>query len=271
MMAGATTSAFARDAASRTQRVELPWLPRRLQAIDELHTFGYPAEAYALLHETLEQAASALRASNAELTGAMDALLQAPGGGAPPLEAHVFSATHAVWYDVARALCERIRRAHAPRRPKRRLGRALAALIALAAIAGLAFFATRLTATASAIYHVSFPPSHAVDGLEATEWLLPDKTTGYLDVALPRRRAVRAVTLTNAHNRAHLDRGIKKGRIEVYDDHLLVDTLAIRFEKVEPVHSPRRFEMKGVEGTRVRVTVTHSFGNGGGLAEISIE
>jgi hypothetical protein len=268
MTPNAITDSWARTA-SRTARVLLPWLPQRLRAIDELHALGYAVEAYALARETLQQAASALKDSDGELASSIRALLQTPDLD-PPLDAKSFDARHAAWLDVARALCERLRRAHAPRRPLPLL-KLVCALLFVAATALLWLFATRLTASASASYHASFPPSHAVDGIEATEWLLPDGTTGHLDVALPYRKKVHAVTIVNAHNRAYLDRGIKRARLAVYDDDRVVDTLAIDFDKVEPVHTKRRFPLKGEPGTRVRITVLEGFGLSGGISEVAVE
>lgn len=132
--AGLSTPLYAAGP-SRAARVVLAWLPNRLQAIDELRSLGYPADAYALLHETLREAAGALREGAPERAAEIDSLLHTATPFTRPLDERAFGATHAAWSDVARALCERLRREHAARRSLKPLFIALGIALACGALA----------------------------------------------------------------------------------------------------------------------------------------
>src|SRR5204863_7138273 len=97
--------------------------------------------------------------------------------------------------------------------PKRR--RSVVALAVGSTLVSASLFAWfshegRLKVHSSADYSVEFSAHNAIDGLVATEWLLPGGSTGYLDVLLPRRRAVHDVVIVNSHNRRYTDRATKR-------------------------------------------------------------
>jgi len=145
----------------------------------------------------------------------------------------------------------------------------------------LAFFATPIvnwllegnvtTVTASADYSDDHAPEFAFDGIQTTEWLLPDGTLGYLELSFSRKRAIHRVFLTNGHNPNYLDRAIRKATVFVYDGDQIIDEHEVDFPGIEPEYTRRRVELRGKRATRVRLDVTQVAGNGAALSEISVE
>lgn len=257
----------------------LDWLGQRCAAADELWALGYTPESYAILRHGLSDAVRLLQGAHdlpAALLAEIDALLAEAQALPAPLTRNDFSRSHADWLERARLLSHRLRSELARSRHSRvRRNAWLAAgltLLAIAAVLGFRAWEGRVYAFAPESYAAAeYPASYAVDGQRATEWLLPDGKRGHIDLSLATRRPVRAATIINSHNRAYMDRAIKKAIVTVYDDNRQVDRAEVTFDKVETRAAPKRVVLKGAEGTRVRILISEHHGLGGGIADVAIE
>jgi hypothetical protein len=228
---------------------------RRCQAAEELSTLGYPEESSALWRNAFAQ----LTELEPALAESVRRLLADE------------SFRKNAWRDRARALSLHCASALPPFTP--RLHWSVIAAVTLFALA-MIMFGLRLNrpaVTATSDYAPEFAVATLDDGDVATEWLLPDRALGHADFALPRRRSVRAVVLTNGHNRHYLDRGTRRARIVLYDDDAEVDSAEVSFEKVEAEPTQRTAKLAGKQGTRVRVYILEHFGLGSALAEVEID
>jgi hypothetical protein len=267
-----------RKSDSARQSSELEVFPRRFRAAEELMARGYPAESWGLLLQNLNDAADELRKDRAPsdpLTSELDALLEQGRRLSPSSIPPSYTREHATWHERARKLSIRILRELRVRggSPRKRSVVALAVGSTLVSAALLAWFSHegRLKVHSSADYSVEFPAHNAIDGLVATEWLLPGASTGYVDVLLPRRRAVRDVVVVNSHNRRYMDRATKRARVAVFDDATEVDSAEVRFSAIEVDPPAKKVLLKGKVGTRVRIEVLEYLGAGAGIAEVSVD
>ncbi len=154
-----------------------------------------------------------------------------------------------------------------------RLG--FAGLIAIVVAVGL-YFALRpahgVTATATGQYNAEFTPEKAIDGDAATEWLLPDRRQGSLDVRITPAQHVDTVRLKNSHNRHYNDRATREYTVEIYRHGDAPDHPSKTIQGQWTTLSPRpdwtehAVDVDDVERIRVNVRTWHR--NGGGLAEI---
>jgi len=128
----------------------------------------------------------------------------------------------------------------------------------------------RPVATASAVYSPHHPAANAIDGLLATEWLLPDETTGWLQITYSSPRVVHAVRLMNAHNIHFQDRGAENVRVTAYCEHRAVASAEGRFAEIVAGPSPLDLNVNADCVTHLRVEVLSYFKTGGGLAEVQI-
>jgi hypothetical protein len=158
------------------------------------------------------------------------------------------------------------------KRPQVRL---LAAVAAGAALVLMAVVAWRLWgrtfATASAAYSSHHAAANAVDGSEATEWLLPDDSLGWLQVNFPSPRSVHHVRLLNAHNVHYQDRGCERVRVTMYCQHRAVASAEGTFVGIVVERSPLDFDLSADCVTYLRVEVLSYFKKGGGLAEVEVD
>jgi hypothetical protein len=156
---------------------------------------------------------------------------------------------------------------------RRRARLRLAAALVLG-VAGLSVVAIRLwgrpTTSASAVYSGKFPAAHAVDGLVATEWLLPDRTTGWVQLIFSSARRVRGVRLYNAHNSHFLDRGAERVRVTAFLQTREVARADGRFPEISPGPASLDLTLDAPRVTHLRVEVLSHFKMGGGLAEIEV-
>ena len=110
----------------------------------------------------------------------------------------------------------------------------------------------------------------ALDGLEGTEWLLPETTPGWIDVLPPKPRALKRVRLTNAHNEYYLDRASKKVRVTAFSEAGPVGSVEGAFEEFKQDTSILDLRLEAQNVVRVRIEVLSFFKRGGGLAEIEL-
>jgi hypothetical protein len=163
------------------------------------------------------------------------------------------------------------RRRRAPRLTERqRRVRLVAALVAVlvAALVLVWRLWLRPTVTASAVYSWDHPASLATDGIDATEWLLPDRTTGWVEIRFPWKRSIRHVRLLNAHNVYWMDRATERVRVTAYGPHSKLATVEGRFTQLSGKKNPLDLTLHAEGVTRLRVEVLSYFASGGGLAEV---
>lgn len=159
----------------------------------------------------------------------------------------------------------------------RRVARAGTVATALiVAIVGT-YFALRVPegihARASAHYNEmpDFEPSRILDGNGDTSWLLPDRTTGWVEVTVNPPRTVSRVRLLNTHNTPYNDRATLQYRLRVFANGTETRAIDGSFE-FSPAPSWVTHDIGNVEGVdRVRFEVRTWYQHGGGLAELALE
>jgi len=154
-----------------------------------------------------------------------------------------------------------------PRAQRLRLGLALAAALTVALVLAYRLWGRPLV-RASAVYSRDHAAANAIDGLDATEWLLPDHTEGWIEITLPWSRNIRGVRLLNAHNIYYMDRGAERVRVTAYGPRGELASVQGRFTKISDKRNPIDLSLKADGVTRLRVEVVSYFANGGGLAEV---
>ncbi|AKF06025.1 hypothetical protein [Sandaracinus amylolyticus] len=200
----------------------------------------------------------------------------------PRLDSDV-SAEHADLYQqIARARLDVERALAYAAMSARELGWTRVARIATAAVLGVAlitalYFVVRtpheVTADASATFANSptFGAGNAIDGDANSEWLLPDRSSGWVEARLSPPRHVARVTLRNAKNAPHFDRATREYRIELYSGGRVVEQIDGEFATYERDPQPvsHDFDADGID--RVRFVSRSHHNLGGGLAEMTVE
>ena len=110
-----------------------------------------------------------------------------------------------------------------------------------------------------------------LDGDVDTEWQLPDRTLGYVDITIEPPVRMNTLTLRNGHNRWYNDRAVRAYRIEVYSDGDLATTIDGEFERLEPDPEPVTHDVGVDSVSRLRFNVRSWHRIGAALAEISWE
>jgi hypothetical protein len=178
-----------------------------------------------------------------------------------------------IWAEVERLTRFSARRALTPRARKLRRWRRSSlslALLVLLLLIGYRLWG-RPRAEASAIHSEPHAAKNAIDGLEATEWLLPDGTSGWVDVLLPTTRTVHGVRLLNAHNVFYADRGARDVRVTAFTERGPAASVDGAFAAFSETRSALDLPLEARDVTRIRVEVLSYFKSGGGLAEIEIK
>lgn len=157
-----------------------------------------------------------------------------------------------------------------------RIVRILGALAVAAGVIGGLYVALRPVtgtfATASDFFQQSpqFAPEMVTDGAPGTYWLLPDATTGWVEVAVSPPRRVGRVRVLNTTNPPYSDRGTNEYRIEVYANGAIARTVDGAFPWTEtPQPVEHQVDVDGVE--RVRFVVRSHHRLGAGLAELELD
>ncbi|HEY0462565.1 MAG TPA: discoidin domain-containing protein [Polyangiaceae bacterium] len=178
-----------------------------------------------------------------------------------------------IWPEVDR-LHRFITRRAAPAETRRRLRIRLAlVLVPIVLVLAMVFSLQRVppaVLAASASYPGPYPPENAVDGLETTEWLLPDGATGWIDVPLAAPGRVHSVTLVNCHNGGYLDRGSAKVRVTAFHNDQIVASVDGAFTKISGERAALTLPLDRRNITSVRAEVLSHFGLGGGFAEVEV-
>jgi hypothetical protein len=128
-----------------------------------------------------------------------------------------------------------------------------------------------LSAEASGSYSATFFPSKAIDGDPASEWLLPDRTTGWIDIELSPPRPVKTVRLLNARNIPYNDRATGQYRVESFFKGTSVFGVDDAFAGFNPAPTAREVTLDGQTVDHIKVFVKSWHEGGAGFAEITIE
>lgn len=236
----------------------LAWFSERCQAAEELDVLGHLTESDLLWRSALEQLIATFDERQPALSNEARRLLSEQPGAA-----------REAWLTRVRPLVLRVEALSGPK-PQTLLMKLTGAVLVLLACAVFVSRAFENVVSVSASYAPERGAEQAVDGDPASDWLLPDRTGGFLELALPRRRAVHGATVLNGHNLHYMDRAIQLARVEVFDDDRLVDSAELRFDKLEATPRQRTVQLAGKQATRVRLQVIEYFVNGAALAEFRV-
>ena len=150
-----------------------------------------------------------------------------------------------------------------------RIGALVAGLVVL--VVALSALRGRVSVRASAQFPDSrFAASHVNDGNPKTEWLLPSRVAGSVEIGFS-KRDIAAIKVLNSANPPHNDRATKDFRVECLRGGQVVHTSKHAFPVVSATPEWMRIAApcKGVDTVRVLVDSWHV--NGGGLAEVAWE
>lgn len=157
---------------------------------------------------------------------------------------------------------------------KRRM-RAIGAIAGAFAAVALIYLVVRtprtLKATASGMYDGRYDPINATDGNESTDWLLPDRVTGWIEVQVLPPRNLSRVKLLNARNVPYNDRATNEFRVEAFSNGKVVKSADGKFDGFAPEPVWRTIELGGQRVDRIRIEVKSFHLSGGGFGEIEVD
>lgn len=147
-------------------------------------------------------------------------------------------------------------------------------LFAIAAVWSVVWYARRppdLRAEASAVYSPQFFPFRAVDGDTTSEWLLPDRTVGWIEITISPPRMVKKVRLMNARNSPYNDRATGAFRVEAFLSGEALGAADGAFDGFHAEPTWREVELDGRKADKIKVWIKSFTSSGAGFAEITIE
>jgi hypothetical protein len=245
------------------------------EAIDQLWAAGKVTVVLRLLLEDCERLLHALRAVHGAAdseVALLEALCQTGRSlGTPVLERELGPAHRELLGRLAAGRRRCVARLRGLRTRFKRLRRlAVFALASFVVVVAFLLFRDVPTVRASAVYSGDFRAGQALDGLTKTEWLLPDKQSGWLELTFSRPRAVESLRLSNASNSPYDDRGTKGFKIEAFAGTRLAATATGRFLPVAEHEGPLTIPLAARDVTHVRITLESFYGLGAGLAEVQV-
>jgi len=262
---------------------ELERARQKRDAAEALWTHGRPAEALVLARAALELAITASEKAGTTVDEAVKQL-HASAAELPELDRDVKSAQGELYrkmVDGSTALDAAITPAvlSARERTTIKVSRiSITAAIVFACLAVLVVWVRRpgaVKATASSVWGAKFVAANAVDGIDGTEWLLPDAQPGYLDIELVPPRSVKKLKMLNGTNAKDPERAINEYELQFFaagQDTQPVKTLTGSFGATFNPTPPWTTVDVGVGDkiARVRLNVKSWTGRGASLAEIVI-
>jgi len=127
-----------------------------------------------------------------------------------------------------------------------------------------------LKAEASARFNYNYPPEQVVDGKKETEWVLPDRMPGWVDVQVIPARKISRVRVLNMHNAPYNDRATKDYQIQALYKGQVVKAQDGTWPEFSENPEWTTMEL-GMTVDHVRVEVKSWHRMGGGIAEIAVE
>ncbi len=115
-----------------------------------------------------------------------------------------------------------------------------------------------------------YQPSNILDGRPDTEWLLPDHTTGWVELRISPPRRIERVSILNAHNAPMNDRATLGYTLEIYAHGERTQATEGDFT-FSPNPEAVLHDVGQDDVERIRVVVRSSHNYGGGLAEVSFQ
>jgi hypothetical protein len=269
------------DAQKRAFADDLALAAQKREAARRLMLHGARAEALSLAWQALSHARSAAgqvpsqasthadqlaRAVEAEPLPVLDAGV---GAAHEDLFEELLSASLALESDLIDAtLTERAAATLRWVRP------AFAAFAALLVLLGAFLLARKrpVTVEASATAEPALVADHLIDGDEKTEWALPDRTPGYVDVVMAEPRKVARIKLLNSKNLPSGERGVREFKVEAFlAGNQVVKAVEGAFSTWSREPQWQTVDLDVPNVTRLRVSVKTWFGAGGGLTELVVE
>lgn len=152
-----------------------------------------------------------------------------------------------------------------------RIATAVSVVLAVLALSWIVLRTPRvLKAEASAQWDGRYDAAKAVDGSDRTDWLLPDKATGWLDVQVVPARKVSKLKVMNARNVPYNDRATHEFHVDAYRNGQVVRSFDAKFDGFSPDPAWRTFDV-GEKVEKFRLTVKSHHKSGGGFSEIEVE
>lgn len=148
----------------------------------------------------------------------------------------------------------------------------VASILAAAVLAGWWYVrrSNEPTIDASDAYSKQYPPEAIIDGRTSkrhTEWLLPNKTLGWIELKQPETKHLAALRVRNAFHPPHNSYGTKALRIEVFDGDKLVLREDASFSEHNSAHAWLEIAV-GHSADRVRLHALSYYGQGAGFSEV---
>ena len=261
---------------------------QKREAAEVLWLGGGPAEALILARDALDHIARAVE--RAHEGGAGPALppklaelrtdvsskplpaIDTELGDADPVRFYAMIAAH----DELRSLVEpaAMSRTEVVRRRRGRTAWAAGAAVVLVLFA---YFATRtprvLKPAASAAYDEAHNAAQSVDGRTETEWLLPNKQTGWIEFTVLPTRKLKRIKLLNGHNPPYNDRQTKDYHLDVIGaGGKVLKTIDGSFGDFNTAPSPVVLALDTAERVeRIRFEVKSFHKDGAALSEVEVD
>lgn len=177
-----------------------------------------------------------------------------------------------IWAEAERLYRFGARRLATPfERRRRRVRMASAAILGvLLLIIGIGRVWVRPHVSASGVFSPDFPAAYAVDDIDSTEWLLPERTAGWLLISFSSSRRVHRVVLLNGHNKFYMDRGAERIRVTAFSKNGPIVSVEGRFGPITADRSALDLPLDAERVSEIRVDVLSYFGLGGALAEVEV-
>lgn len=249
---------------------------QRRSAAEALWTAGFPAEALRLLGDALTLAREATAKDPAGEAQGVSPLTTALPTLDDDVKREDAARFRAMLTEHARLVGDHQELAlDTTGVAKRRMTRAAIAAASALALLGLVYFIVRtprvLKPTASASYDGRYDAANAVDGNESTDWLLPDRTAGWIEVQVVPPRKIGKLKLLNARNLPFSDRGTNEFKVEAFFAGKLLKSADGRFDGFSPEPAWRTVELNAGKIDRIRIEVKSWHLTGGGLSEIEAD
>ncbi len=259
---------------------------QKREAAEALWAYGARAEALALAVAAVELVHGAAEAAgegalpSAVLTAAGEA--RAKAVPVPALDADLSAAHEAVFRKLleAHASLDQALLPVALDRKERRLvsgtrigGTLLLFLTILVGAVWLARRPVQLHAEASASLSARHTPANVTDGADATEWVLPDQTPGFIDLSPLKPRPFKRLRVLNGKNGGNPDRAVLDADIEIWSSGKVIKTVPVNLGPFALKPDWRRIDL-GTGATpieKVRIVVKTWAGVSGAISEAVLE